>query len=193
MGYSVDGRGEMSLQLHRALFYMFVSSLCCVHSRRHCFTCSDCKGRINWNYHLEDGRCMDSMALVTAKKYGLGADIIQRAQELAQQFDTLCRNDTLSAELRAVAHAEDEQQQRLVDAQERSTEEHTVQSWADEERPAGRRYNLNSDVAPILRSLAGDGAGAVQIIPAAWDPPVGLEGSSCVYVLQLYSLTKVRC
>jgi hypothetical protein len=141
---------------------------------------------------LEDGRCMDSMALVTAKKYGLDADIIQRAQELAQQFDTLCRNDTLSAELRAVAHAEDEQQQRQVDAQEGSTEEPSLQSWADDERPAGRRYNLNSDVAPILRSLAGEGAGAVQIVPAAWDPPVVLEGSSCVYVLQLYSLTKVR-
>jgi hypothetical protein len=44
----------------------------------------------------------------------------------------------------------------------------------------------------VVRGLLGDANAVVQVVPAAWETPVGLEGTSCVYILQLYSLTKVR-
>jgi len=50
-------------------------------------------GHIRWNYQLEDGRCVDSMALVTAKQYGIDDKIVQRAAQLATTFDSLCRPD----------------------------------------------------------------------------------------------------
>jgi hypothetical protein len=37
-----------------------------------------------WTYRLEDGVCTDSMALVTAERFGLPSHIIQRAEELSQ-------------------------------------------------------------------------------------------------------------
>ena len=37
-----------------------------------------------WTYRLEDGVCRDSMALVTAKRFGLPRHVIDRAEELSQ-------------------------------------------------------------------------------------------------------------
>lgn len=154
---------------------------------------------------MEDGRCTDSMALVTAKKYGISADIIRRAQQLSAQFEDLCRNDsTPTAGMVASpfsTHAASTTSARPGSPSSAAIAPLSPNRDSDSEEAlqqkhhtaAGRRYNLNTDVAPLLRSLSGEAGGAVQIIAAAWEPPVGLEGSSCVYVLQLYSLTKVRC
>ena len=37
-----------------------------------------------WTYKLEDGVCSDSMALVTARDFGISVEILRRAQELEQ-------------------------------------------------------------------------------------------------------------
>lgn len=39
--------------------------------------------RYNWTYRLEDGVCTDSMALVTAERFGVPSHVIQRAEELS--------------------------------------------------------------------------------------------------------------
>lgn len=46
---------------------------------------------VQWTYQLEDGRCEDSMALVTATQYGIDAAVLRRAETLLQAFDTHCR------------------------------------------------------------------------------------------------------
>eukprot|EP00536_Pseudo-nitzschia_multiseries_P003783 jgi/Psemu1/186574/e_gw1.59.102.1 len=54
-----------------------------------------------WTHKLEDGRCTDSMALVTAERFGLPEEILRRAEELTQfipqrtatDFDSCERTD----------------------------------------------------------------------------------------------------
>lgn len=46
---------------------------------------------IKWSYKLEDGRCTDSMALITAKQYQISDDVLMRAESLLQDFDAHCR------------------------------------------------------------------------------------------------------
>ena len=40
-----------------------------------------------WTYMLEDGVCTDSLALLTAAKFGLPKNVIDRAAEMRNQFD----------------------------------------------------------------------------------------------------------
>ena len=136
---------------------------------------------------MEDGRCMDSMALVTAKQYGIDDNILARAQTLSIQFDKLCRSQddlgSASAHINVakVGNADDGGSGSISNSDSEESNKDTI----------GKRYNLNVDVAPIVRSVCGDGNVQVHIIPAGWDSPVSLEGQSCVYVLQLYHLSKV--
>ena len=48
-------------------------------------------GAVTWTYLLEDGECLDSLALETARRYGLPSALISRAEELSTSFDLLCR------------------------------------------------------------------------------------------------------
>jgi hypothetical protein len=40
-------------------------------------------GEYSWTYRLEDGVCTDSLALITAKQFGLPNEILQRAEDLS--------------------------------------------------------------------------------------------------------------
>lgn len=44
-----------------------------------------------WTYTLENGTCVDSMALHTAKMHGISPTIVNRAEELVELFDKHCR------------------------------------------------------------------------------------------------------
>ncbi|CAN0365626.1 unnamed protein product, partial [Discosporangium mesarthrocarpum] len=44
-----------------------------------------------WTYTLEEGKCTDSLALQTARKYGIPEPILERAKALGAAFDELCR------------------------------------------------------------------------------------------------------
>lgn len=48
----------------------------------------DSDGQFKWTYTLEDGVCTNSLALVTAAKFGLPDSILKRAQELSSHWDT---------------------------------------------------------------------------------------------------------
>mmetsp|Transcript_6673 Transcript_6673/g.13209 ORF Transcript_6673/g.13209 Transcript_6673/m.13209 type:complete len:1090 (+) Transcript_6673:141-3410(+) len=56
-----------------------------------------------WTHKLEDGRCTDSMALVTAERFGLPEHIIKRAKELTEfipernPIDDTCEEDMSSS------------------------------------------------------------------------------------------------
>ena len=116
------------------------------------------------------------MALVTARKYGIHPGIISRAQQLSQEFDTQNNNSSGSS----------------MYCGDSSSTAAVTDSPEPKARTTARRYDLSTDIVPIMRSLAGEGSPAVHIIPADWEPPAVLEGHSCVYVLQLYNPDKVR-
>ena len=50
-------------------------------------------GEIVWDYLIEDGVCYDSRALETAREFRIEEGILQRARELQNEFDVLCRAD----------------------------------------------------------------------------------------------------
>lgn len=143
------------------------------------------------------------MALVTARQYGIDANIVQRAAQLAGRFDVLCRPESRvdcngsaggdwSSEVSAVCSS--------TECEESTTPALSIATpltpLSTDHLPSGRRYNLNTDVLPVMREVCSDatcGVVAIPVIPAAWEPPIAYEGSACVYVLQLYSLANVSC
>lgn len=52
-------------------------------------------GTVQWTYKLNAGRCVDSMALETARSYGIPTSIIERAIELGRMYDTKRKKNTL--------------------------------------------------------------------------------------------------
>ena len=107
----------------------------------------DGHGHLSWTYKLEDGVCTNSLALLTAAKFGLDPSILQRAEELSDYWNT----DT-----------NDENRLHL--------DEHSSDK------------NMNTAVE-ILQSVVGKGV-CVPVSPS-YMPPPSLEGSSCVYILQI--------
>ena len=134
-------------------------------------------GHICWNYQLEDGRCVDSMALVTAKQYGIDAKIVQRAAQLAQTFDALCRPDETTT-AGAVGASSVGKSDYNSDGDERLNNNDSQADTDAEDNECisiappsplsvlnnktdklhGRRYNLNTDVLPIMRPVCADSA-----------------------------------
>ena len=47
--------------------------------------------KIAWTYTLEDGTCTNSLALETARQFGISDQIYDRAVELGSAFDKICR------------------------------------------------------------------------------------------------------
>ena len=102
-------------------------------------------GHLKWTYLLADGICTNSLALMTAAKFGLPEPILKRAEELSQH---------VAGGLEGL-----------------------------EGTDANRGSGAVSSVVTILEETAGSGS-SVQI-PEGYISPPSLEGSSCVYVLQI--------
>lgn len=146
------------------------------------------------------------MALVTARQYGIDANIVQRAAQLAGRFDVLCRPESSgdgdgsaggssvwSSDINIIDSSAEDADATLSAPSHSTTT--PLAPLSTDHLPPGRRYNLNTDVLPVMREVCGDatcGVVAIPVIPAAWKPPIAYEGSACVYVLQLYSLANVR-
>lgn len=60
--------------------------------------------KIKWSYALRDGRCEDSMALVTAAQYHIDAQILQRAEQLQDEFEVCCRPSTQNSSAHQELH-----------------------------------------------------------------------------------------
>ncbi len=118
------------------------------------------------------------MALVTAKQYGIDDQIVQRAAQLAHTFDALCRPDESAAsavrgdgsyiesEGGTSDHCGDASEKFINDAclahtgAEDSESEDSVPLVTNNkvDKLSGRRYNLNTDVLPIMRHVCAEGA-----------------------------------
>jgi len=107
----------------------------------------DGHGHLNWTYKLEDGVCTNSLALLTAAKFGLDPSILQRAEELSEYWNT----DTIEeSKMHLNGNASDVDMQAATE---------------------------------ILKDIVG--RGTCVPVPPSYMPPPSLEGSSCVYILQI--------
>lgn len=123
----------------------------------------------DWTYRLEDGVCTDSLALVTAARFGLPEEIILRAEELADYLPDYGRL-TKSLE---------------EDIQE---EETRVDLKSTQRTPPPTTNGNRLPTSEFLRAvaLAEDLTGQSSVtIPPHWFPPASLGNKSCVYVLEI--------
>jgi hypothetical protein len=118
-----------------------------------------------WTYRLEDGICRDSLALLTAAKFGLPSDVLRRAEALGSFLP------------------------EALDSGDDGT--NGLSSWPVN---GAQKVNgdLNGSVkqinsAELAQSVLKDVTGQqIATIPAMWNvPPALAEGTSCVYMLQL--------
>lgn len=128
--------------------------------------------KVRWAYQLEDGQCLDSMALITARQYQMDQEVISRAQTLIQVYDELIWKPTESQWAEGTADAQEDK-------------EPPIKQLVNE--PG--RYDLQ-EVAPIIQALLPANASKVIFIPTNYMVPAVLEGSSCLYILHVYPLHK---
>jgi hypothetical protein len=139
-----------------------------------------------WTYRLEDGVCTDSLALVTAARFGLPEEIIRRAEELAAYLPERVSSSTRNHYL------EDDGSQGLNDEQSSSEEEleTILPSSTTPSRPPKKKGRNNRQdceesfqkAVALVEDVLGQSA---IVIPPRWSPPASLGIKSCVYVLEL--------
>eukprot|EP00804_Cyclotella_cryptica_P021527 CCRYP_005821-RA/>CCRYP_005821-RA protein AED:0.19 eAED:0.19 QI:3301/1/1/1/1/0.33/3/3042/229 len=109
----------------------------------------DERGRLKWTYTIEDGICTNSLALLTAAKFGLPESILERAEELSNHWEV------------------------------KTPEVYSARSQIHTAAP-------KADIIEILENAAIEvGGKSAVFIPPSHMPPPSLEGSSCVYIVQL--------
>lgn len=112
-----------------------------------------------WTYKLEDGHCTNSMALVTAAKFGLPDEILQRANFFLHSVQS-------SSILKDLEITES-----LPDSTQRNSETEGVENGLD----CAIRF---------AEDIVGR-QGIAILIPPQWRSPPKLSGHSCVYILEL--------
>jgi len=129
-----------------------------------------------WTYKMQDGFCSNSLALVTAAKFGLPDSILQRAKFFGstlddeQSINDLARNEN-DSEL---------EQEEYDDAHQESHE-----SNGKSGTPSEKKKSLQQAMY-IAEEIVGKHERAIRI-PPQWTSPPALEGRSCVYILELGS------
>ena len=133
---------------------------------------------LDWTYRLEDGVCTDSLALLTAERFGLPEDIIERARELEEHLpDRLRRSSTSSIGEETLNQGGYGGTSPVEDSGEFSS----------------KMTSSTSTPSPVItecfeqaKTLAERVTGQSSItIHPRWSPPPSFLSKSCVYVLQL--------
>ena len=120
-------------------------------------------GKVKWTYQLEDGRCVDSMAWFTARKYGIPETILERARVLGGEFDQTCRG---------------------------GGREGGGKGWRGEGRTLEGAEEVLTDVLQRFYSSSSSSSSSLPSflrVPPGFDPSPSLEGSACLYILSLPS------
>jgi predicted GIY-YIG superfamily endonuclease len=126
-----------------------------------------------WTYKVEDGVCTDSLALVTAKRFGLPLEIIQRAEEL-QGF--------LPDRMSSMNGPDDEVNGSVAD--ELDDDAPSSYSLPSKSRPRadGERLRHFNKAIAMVTQLTGK---SPISIPPRWSPPASISNKSCLYMLEL--------
>jgi len=116
-----------------------------------------------WTYRLEDGICVDSMALLTAERFGLPSSVIERAKKLSEFIPGKVTG-------------------KLINDSSRGTSK-KKQSNGDEINGSTLANEISfSEIASIAEELTLQPS---YSIPPRFLPPASLDGKSSVYVLKL--------
>ena len=121
-----------------------------------------------WTYLLADGFCTNSLALVTAAKFGLPESILERAKFFGTSIV-----DCDDVGVSGMMDPTEDEEHKMLSAGEASNDkdskvEHTLQ----------RATNFAEQICGAER-------GSAIRIPPRWTCPPALEGCSCVYILEL--------
>lgn len=130
-------------------------------------------GTYQWTHKLEDGTCLNSMALITAERFGLPTEIIDRARELkifiperissgmimTEDIDV----DSISPVHETDSYWENKEQEKILAKEKRRKEFLAV-------------IDLALQLTLLEKSIK---------IPPRHHPPASLSNESCLYVLQL--------
>lgn len=139
-----------------------------------------------WTYVLEDGKCTDSMAMTTARAYGIPLEIIERAEELGHIFDQVCRRGSEELVDDSVAPASMDQPGLTSPNGGGGDDSLSV--------PPGPLHHASARLVEIVeeyRRNSPEGLSApnafLYTVGENQDPPPSLEGYSCVYILEVHS------
>jgi hypothetical protein len=154
-------------------------------------------GSYEWTHKLEDGICTDSMALVTAERFGLPEEIIRRAEELTQ-FIPERTNTTVKDSIGSlvVGPMDDEENSFASDGiiddvfissiPEISSSSTTESQLLEREQEKEHRRKEFLDVIDLASKLINDKTSSTPVqVPSRHHPPASLSNRSCLYVLQL--------
>lgn len=155
-------------------------------------------GKLHWTYKLEDGVCLDSMAIHTAKQYQIHESILNRAEELSTNFDHLFRSNfslSLSSSSSSPSSSSSSLSSWIMNRMDNGTSCHDMGDGN------GRRsmvvdqchYDL-IDFQPLLVRWFDHYSSYFSnsiIIPGNATSPPSLEGRSCLYVLRITDSNQV--
>lgn len=126
-----------------------------------------------WTYKMEDGFCTNSLALVTAAKFGLPESILQRAQYFGS---TVGDSPTM---VNSYRDGEDD-----VDPSPIEAPSETVTRDASEFKSSSNVEKNLQTAVQFAENVVGSKDRAIRI-PPLWSSPPALEGRSCIYILEL--------
>lgn len=169
-------------------------------------------GKEEWTYELMDGRCTDSLAMITARECGVPESIIARAKELSALFDNGMENPVIcsASELSTNSDTSKNDVKDLIDTDikdEVSIHNAAFSQASDPIIPATSNIITTGaaeevtfikqndqcifDVLELMQQLGG-----VKDLPSvvAVDeyPAVSFEGTSVVYILHMVDYNGVR-
>ena len=152
-----------------------------------------------WTHKLEDGICTDSMALVTAKRFGLPAEIIRRAEELTQFIPERTNTTDEDSIGSLVVDPMDDDHENISISDgiiedvfissipETSSSSSTTESQLlKREQEKKHRRKEFTDVIDLASNIVNDKTSSTPVqVPPRHHPPASLSNRSCLYVLQL--------
>jgi len=164
-------------------------------------------GSYEWTHKLEDGKCRDSMALVTAEQFGLPKEIIRRAEFLTQflpertntavvtnitnggddddndgdSIDSPNVEQSDDGNATIVNGIEDDFFSLVPESSSASTKSQSLKQKQKEKEHRRKDFMNVIDLASKLISVE---TTPIQI-PPRHHPPASLSNRSCLYVLQL--------
>jgi hypothetical protein len=123
-----------------------------------------------WTYQLEDGVCTDSLALVTAERFGLPPDIIARADELGIELENIHPERSAETKDASALDGKDNNRASLEGNTPRNVNASKFKEEFENVIDIGEAVILDSK--PVT-------------IPPLYLPPPNLSNQSCLYILQL--------
>ena len=149
--------GILDLPLHESAQHNIVKKCMSTYTQNE----NSANRNIKWTYKLEDGICTDSLALMTAEKFGIPKEVLERAKILSDSYAT---TKTIKKELK-LRFGKDPDNTEFIKC-DTSTDLSII------------------DAKTLIEEICG--CKAIHIEPK-WTPPSSLEGNSCVYILAVGS------